>query len=359
MPKHQFKQTVSYPYWLIRNFHFSLQSLENPISTRDHLIDNIKALLIMLVVIGHFYEPYVLQNNIMKAVYICIYSFHMPLFVFISGYLSKSESSGTTFKLLTGILVPYLLFSFIWHLRQSIHTGDWYLDILSPPFHLWYLLSLFIWRLLLPFFKLIKYPLLFSIIISILIGLSSMNNNILSLSRTLGLLPFFLAGAFCEPSRLHDTHQKKHLAVLGVIILMGIIGCVFTNHARSPRLWNMVFWQLSYHEAQLTNVEGILFRLLLMLIAAAVSLSVVVLSSTKKLSFTNFGAKTLTIYIFHGFFVPSFSKRFSIWNQNIVIDILIIIFPFLLVFLLSLTSVEKFYNYVINFVVKAFLRLDR
>jgi fucose 4-O-acetylase-like acetyltransferase len=330
--------------------------VENPISTRDYLIDNVKGSLITLVVLGHFYEPYIMQNNVMKAIFVCIYSFHMPLFVFISGYLSKSDKSSGAYKLLTTILIPYLLFSFLWYLRQSIHTGHWSLDILSPPFHLWYLLSLFIWRLILPFFKMIKYPLLVSIIISLLIGLSSMNNNILSLSRTFGLLPFFLAGAFCEPSKLHAIHNNKYIALFGLVGLLAIIWYLFNNTLQTPPNWSMVFWQLSYHEGQLTYLQGVVFRIILMIIASAMGLSVIVLSSTKKLLFTKLGAQTLTIYIFHGFIVPSFSSRFPIWNQNVITDIIIVIFPFLLVYLLSLPVIERAYNYVINFSLSAILK---
>lgn len=330
--------------------------MENPISTRDHLIDNVKATLITLVVLGHFYEPYIMQNNVMKTVFVCIYSFHMPLFVFISGYLSKSDKSSGSYKLFTTILVPYLLFGFLWYLRQSIHTGHWYLDLLSPPFHLWYLLSLFIWRLILPFFKIIRYPLLTGIIISMLIGFSAMNNNFLSLFRTFGLLPFFLAGAFCEPSKLHAIHKKKYIALFGLVGLLVIIWYLFNSTLRTPPNWSMVFWQLSYHEARLTYLHGMIFRIVLMVIASAIGLSVIVLSSTKKSIFTRLGVQTLTIYIFHGFIVPSFSPRFPIWNQSMITDIIIVIFPVLLVYLLSLSIIERAYNYVINFVLRVILK---
>ena len=332
--------------------------MENPISTRDHLIDNVKATLITLVVLGHFYEPYIMQNNVMKAIFVSTYSFHMPLFVFISGYLSKSDKSSSSYKLFTTILIPYLLFSILWYSRQSIHTGHWSLDILSPPFHLWYLLSLFIWRLILPIFKIIKYPLLAGIIVSLLIGFSSVNNNILSLFRTFGLLPFFLAGVFCEPSKLHAIHNKKYMALFGLGGLLAIIWYLFNNTLRTPPNWSMVFWQLSYHEARLTYLQGIIVRLILMGVASAIGLSVIVLSSTKKSIFTRLGVQTLTIYIFHGFIVPSFSSRFPIWNQNqnLITDIIIVIFPFLIVYLLSLSIVERAYNYMINFILRAVLK---
>ncbi|MBS7565356.1 acyltransferase family protein [Mucilaginibacter sp. Bleaf8] len=61
--------------------------------TRDYLFDNIKFFLITLVVFGHFIESYITQNIYQKVIFICIYSFHIPLFVFLSGYFSKSANS--------------------------------------------------------------------------------------------------------------------------------------------------------------------------------------------------------------------------------------------------------------------------
>lgn len=60
---------------------------------RNYLFDNLKFLLIVLVVFGHSLEEISLAQDyaIIRA---WIYSFHMPAFVFISGYFSKSVRRG-------------------------------------------------------------------------------------------------------------------------------------------------------------------------------------------------------------------------------------------------------------------------
>lgn len=55
---------------------------------RDYRIDGIKWLLIVLVTFGHVIEP-ALSNPIANKLYSIIYIFHMPLFVFISGYYAN------------------------------------------------------------------------------------------------------------------------------------------------------------------------------------------------------------------------------------------------------------------------------
>ena len=51
--------------------------------------DNLKCFLIVMVVIGHFVNQYAPISNTMKSLSLFIYSFHMPLFIFLSGLLQK------------------------------------------------------------------------------------------------------------------------------------------------------------------------------------------------------------------------------------------------------------------------------
>ena len=54
--------------------------------------DNLKGLLIFLVVLGDFFWQYSDYRGILGMT-LAIYVFHMPAFVFISGYFSKSGKS--------------------------------------------------------------------------------------------------------------------------------------------------------------------------------------------------------------------------------------------------------------------------
>ena len=55
---------------------------------RIYLFDNIKFLLILLVVIGHLIEhsPMLKTQDCFRGIFLYIYAFHMPLFIFISGF---------------------------------------------------------------------------------------------------------------------------------------------------------------------------------------------------------------------------------------------------------------------------------
>ena len=60
---------------------------------RDYLFDNSRTLLILLVVAGHFIETIFQNNWLLEGLKWIIYAFHVPAFVFISGYFSKKQAS--------------------------------------------------------------------------------------------------------------------------------------------------------------------------------------------------------------------------------------------------------------------------
>jgi len=57
---------------------------------RDARFDTLKGMLILLVVCGHFFG-HSSQGSLSQVMGNFIYSFHMPLFVFISGYFTSSR----------------------------------------------------------------------------------------------------------------------------------------------------------------------------------------------------------------------------------------------------------------------------
>ena len=61
------------------------------IKSRVFLWDNVKAILILLVVVGHFAEQFTPVSNIMNSIFLMTYTFHMPLFIFVSGLFAKSS----------------------------------------------------------------------------------------------------------------------------------------------------------------------------------------------------------------------------------------------------------------------------
>ncbi len=166
------------------------------INNKRYFIDNIKVVLIFLVVFGHLIERYIETSNLLMSIYMFIYIFHIPLFIYISGYLSKNiyKSKKIFFK---DLLIPYVLLNIVWYILAYLYTGEVNLPLIYPGWTLWFLLSLFFWRISLRYIIKIKYILPISFILGILIGFIP-NGSILSFSRTIVFLPFFLLGYYTD-----------------------------------------------------------------------------------------------------------------------------------------------------------------
>ena len=98
-------------------------------------VDAIKGMLILLVIIGHFG----LAKSTPTILHDIIYSFHMPLFIFLSGYVIESITFQKLITRIRKLLVPF----FIIGTTYSYCVGDtmtWLLK--DTKLYFWYLLVL-------------------------------------------------------------------------------------------------------------------------------------------------------------------------------------------------------------------------
>ena len=86
--------------------------MENKIlSNRDPFLDNAKILLILLVVLGHILLLDKGRASVTSIEW--IYSFHMPLFVFISGFFTKIGSRDKFVSQIIKLTETYIVFTLI------------------------------------------------------------------------------------------------------------------------------------------------------------------------------------------------------------------------------------------------------
>ncbi|MBR3832184.1 MAG: hypothetical protein IKJ72_00940 [Mycoplasmataceae bacterium] len=104
-----------------------------------NLINNMKGILIILVVIGHLTEKSVNSNILFSAKF--IYSFHMTAFILVSGYLAKNPK--TNIKNLINVFLLYLSFNTV---MQLVFNNKF---TLAPFWTLWYLEALVVYRVFL------------------------------------------------------------------------------------------------------------------------------------------------------------------------------------------------------------------
>lgn len=166
---------------------------------RDYFFDNARAILILLVVFGHMLQPYTSGDKYLSALYLVIYSFHMPTFLFISGYFAKNiDKPYYLEKISKRLIVPYMIFFAFFSIYYFLtgKSDELQLDPFNPVFALWFLITLFFFHVILVIVRRFNpYKVLsVSIIISIGAGFSDNIDSYLSISRTIVFFPIFYLG---------------------------------------------------------------------------------------------------------------------------------------------------------------------
>lgn len=166
-------------------------------AARNPYIDSVKGILIILVVFGHLLQTLIDNSAAISQLYTFIYLFHMPGFIFIAGMFSKSALDATRIgKLIRNIVAPLLLFTILYEAGYVGIHGELsrYTEMLEPFWILWFLLSLFCWRLFAPILLRSRAPLVIAVIIGIVTACADESGYYLGLSRTFVFLPLFMFG---------------------------------------------------------------------------------------------------------------------------------------------------------------------
>ena len=275
------------------------------IKDRDSFFDNGKFILIVLVVLGHLLPPFTDKDYFIYNLYLFIYSFHMPAFVFISGFFAKSftKKENPIREGLKQFIVPYILFQLIYSLFYwLIGINDTMsFNLIVPNWSLWFLISSFFWRVLLLFFSKIQAILAISISIvgSLLAGYLPFIGKELTLQRTFVFFPFFLMGYYFKKDHMEKFKKSKWKKWFSIILPLIFIIIYFTSNIN-----RYYFFGSKPYEDFLNIVElGALVRLFSLLLGIAGIIGFLGLVPTKEKFYTKLGKNTLTIYLFHGFIV--------------------------------------------------------
>ena len=204
-------------------------------------LDSFKGFLIFIVVFGHFLLP--LKESpypLFSRSFYLIYSFHMPAFVFLSGYFGYSgwKKRGTNFRSLLSYVFLYLFMQGMLHICDIFFYGStrifpdfWHAS--STP---WYILALIFWNLaMLPaelFLrrregKEITVYLLFLILLSVPLSFLEVGRTLkdfLALDRTLSFAPFYYLGFLAKCYGFSFQKIYKLPAMLGLLFSLSLFG---------------------------------------------------------------------------------------------------------------------------------------
>lgn len=293
---------------------------------RNTQIDSLKFFLIFLVLVGHCLDIG-LSSYLNNSLFRFIYSFHMPVFVLLSGMMFKEKG----FRALMGggisLIATYLVFHLLYGGKTLAYTGGSVIDfwlkgfaynathLYDPADGLWYIISLLLWRLFLNYTpKWIKENIVLHLCvvlgISLLAGLVPIGREI-SFQRTFAFYPYFVLGYYFKD--VYSQLRKVPLIIpLGVILIYAII----VLYKTLPQI-NILLQRTPYNYSEI--VTSVLNRCLFYIWTLPISLSIIAIFPNIKF-FSQEGRYTLFYYMFHMFFVLFF--RYLVINLGLTCNVL-------------------------------------
>ncbi len=271
---------------------------------RDYKMDNFRLLLIFLVLMGHFMELF--KGELTSDLYKIIYSFHMPAFLFLTGFFARFDRRKIVFHL----IYPYILFQILYRAFDAFiykEKDTFTIDFTTPYWLLWYLLVTIFCYLLLPLFdtknKSSRIAIVItSLVLALLSGFDTSLGYYGSLARFFSFLPFFVVGYYVA----HTEKTKKYPLWFALLIGVLLIAASYYVISSPDITKNVLYGSYSYEKA---NYNAYIKLFLLLLGFAWIAFLLILIPSRKIPLLSVLGQHTLPVFLLHGFLVRLAKKH--------------------------------------------------
>ncbi len=281
---------------------------------RIALWDNLKFFLVTCVIIGHFADQFTDVSNIYDSIFLFVYSFHIPLFIFISGLMFKNKD-------ITSKVIFFMSIGFAYKIVSAV--VERLLGTIKVEFFLlwdgglsWFMFALAAYIVIL---KIIEkqnkeYILVFSIVLACFVGYDPGIGDFLYLSRIIIFFPFFLSGVLLQNVdivRFKDKNSKyKFLAGVIVLVWLGlciyevdrVYGLRYLFTGRNPFFPRIMSYAPLVRLASYTISFGMCFALIMLM------------PNRRMFLITDMGKNSINVYFWHMHIYYILNKVFNISN---------------------------------------------
>ncbi|MFE7362873.1 acyltransferase family protein [[Kitasatospora] papulosa] len=275
---------------------------------RDPFFDNAKYLAIVLVAMGHSWEPLPGSGRLVETAYTFVYTFHMPVFIILAGYFSRGLElrADRVWKLVTSLVVPYVVFEVAYTLFERLTGSPQFpLSPLTPYWLLWFLPALFLWRLTTPFWETVRWPVAVALVIAAMGAVTSNIGGDLHLQRILQFLPYYVLGLQLRPAHF-DLVRSRAVRIASVPVCLVALAAAYWAVPRTTTSW--FFRRYGAEQLGSPAWTGAVVTLVLFTCALVLSACFLAWVPNRRLWMTALGAGTLYGYLLHGFVVKGAVK---------------------------------------------------
>jgi len=297
---------------------------------RNYKMDNIRFLLIFLVILGHFMELF--QSDFSLALYKIIYSFHMPAFLFLTGWFARFKPR----RILRSLIFPYIVFQILYLAFDSFvlqGKDSFTLNFTTPYWLLWYLFTVICYSLLIPLIdnENMRSRLLIcglTVTLSLFAGFDTTIGYYGSLSRSCSFLPFFVVGYYFSKTKNKPQMNRRFLYISGILAFLCSLYIIYSPFITKKVLYGSYSYEKAGHNPLIKALLLVCGFVWIVFLLSAIP--------DRKLPFVSLlGQNTLPIFLLHGFAVK-LAKKYELFVFSQAGNLLLaIVISFVLILLLG------------------------
>lgn len=266
--------------------------------------DNLKFWMILCVVTGHVIYQFHGTSFETDALYLFIYSFHMPVFMFVAGLFSKNAVKEKRYELIVEYLAIYVIMKFTETLGNYIATGKSSFHFLWESGPAWFALAMAVFLFVTMLLKDYRPPVILALAVMIgcFAGLDTHFGDHFASMRICVFYPVFLAGFYMEPKAfdLSNLTKTNRIIVKAASLAVLVIVCflAFRYFGDSKVLIRLFKGKYEYAEMGM-RLDGVVWRMLCYAFWGVMIPAVIFLTDGKERIYTWLGSRSMSVFIWH------------------------------------------------------------
>jgi len=302
-------------------------------------------------VVGHFIDYFVGQSHLFKSLFLFIYSFHMPLFLFVSGLFHKNKRIKE--KIISYFSI-YLVYKIATIATQAVLQEKWSFTLFSDSQAPWYMFAMMVFILLAYVLRDINnklFVLLLALGVGCCSGYDASIGDFLITSRIIVFFPFYYLGTLVPSEKLEQMGTKTKWKIIGLLVLAVWFGICYFKIDSAYILRHLFTGRNPFNDT--VRPIGAIIRLGCYFITALSGLSFILMIPNRRMGyFTTAGSRSLQVYFWH-LMILYILKHFGWLDQLVAMGgigkIILLIVAVGVTFLCS----TKLFSQPTNFLMKA------
>lgn len=286
-----------------------------PRSGRDPWLDNTRLVAAVLIVVMHVAGPAMRRSGELYELWFATWPLRVPLFVIVAGFFSSAEPlrGRRAVGILRNVLGVYLVADLLASVINRLSGSGFDYNPVTPPFALWFLLSLFWWRSLLPLLAHVRFLGPIAVLAALGAGLLGNVGHAFSASRTIVFFPLFLLGWYLRRIDVRSLLDRVWVRRGAWFVLLGtlVVGATLGTQV-SRRTYTMKNDYRGGGIIEQLPSAGVRGALLAFGVVGAIAL-LAVMPRRRLPVLTYLGTGSMYIYVLHALFVGTSGVRRTDW----------------------------------------------